>query len=298
MELHQIRSLVILADQLHFGRAAGALHLSQPALSKQIRLLENEIGGTLFLRGRRGAELTALGKTVVAEARSIVKASERFVTICRLAAKGEVGTLNLGFGFTALEIVPAAVAEFRRRHPNVGIRLSDISTADQVDALRSGKIQLGVVRLPVPPEFAQESLLEDRLALVVPRPIWKPRCSLRSLRDAPFILLARDRAPGFHAHVLRLCAGCGFSPRIVQEANEFHTVLAFVAAGLGIGFVSKSFTAARPVPHGVRTIELPDPAARWTVGAAWRRQEQNPLVVQFVHTLREQNTRTPISHRT
>jgi DNA-binding transcriptional LysR family regulator len=288
MELHQIRSLVILADQLHFGRAAGVLHLSQPALSKQIRLLEDEIGGTLFLRGRQGAEITALGKIVVAEARAVVTASERLATVCRLAAAGETGTLNIGFGFTALDVVPAAIAEFRQHHPNVEIRLSDISTADQVDALRSGKIQLGVVRMPVASEFAQESLMNDRLALAVPKATWKPRRSLVSFRDAPFVLLARDRAPGFHNHVLRLCARCGFSPRVVQETNEFHTVLAFVAAGVGVGFVSKSFLDARPVPHSVRSVKLPDAAARWTVGAAWRKQEKNPLVERFVQTLRAQ----------
>jgi DNA-binding transcriptional LysR family regulator len=288
MEFHRMRSLVILADQLHFGRAAGILHLSQPALSKQIRLLEEEIGGTLFLRGRQGAELTALGKVVVAEARAVVKASENFASVCRHAASGEVGTLDIGFGFTALEIVPAAVAAFRCHRPNVVIRLSDISTAEQVEALHSGRIQLGVVRMPVAREFAQEALLEDSLALVVPEATWRPRCSLKSFRDAPFILLARDRAPGFHGHVLRLCARSGFSPRVVQETNEFHTVLAFVAAGVGVGFVSKSFMNARPAPVGVRTVELLDSAARWTVGAAWRKQERNPLVDRFVQTLQEQ----------
>jgi DNA-binding transcriptional LysR family regulator len=289
MELHQIRSLVVLAKQLHFGRAAQLLHLSQPALSRQIRLLEEEAGGALFVRGRRGAELTALGALVADEACSVLKAADQLTAKCRLAASGEVGTLNLGFGFTALEIVPGAITDFRQIHPRVEIRLSDISTANQVEALRNGKIQLGLVRLPVPEEFAQERLMEDRLALVVPQAAGTRRVPLAKLRDAPFVLLSRDRAPGFHGHVLRLCAKHGFSPRVVQEANEFHTVLAFVAAGMGAGFVSESFIRARPVPAGLQAYPLADRAAQWTVGAAWRKNESSILARQFVEVLRRRS---------
>lgn len=292
MELRQLRSLLAIAEQLHFGRAARVVHLSQPALSKQIRQLEEEIGGALLLRGRHGAKFTALGNTVLDEVRTVVAAADRLSEVCRLAVNGECGTLSLGFGFTALEIVPRAVAAFRRSHPNVEVRLSDISTADQVDALRGGRIQLGVVRLPVPTDLAQEALMADRLTLVVPKAMWKGRCTLSAVKAAPFILLARDRAPGFHAHVLRLCARNGFSPRVVQETNEFHTVLAFVAAGIGVGFVSESFIKARPMPQGVRAVAVSDPAAKWSVGAAWRRQEHDPLVAQFVAALRTQVNRS------
>jgi DNA-binding transcriptional LysR family regulator len=281
-----------LADQLHFGRAAQLLNISQPAVSKQIRLLEQEVGGALFVRGRRGAVLTALGALVVEEARSVLQASDQLTTRCRLAVAGEVGTLNLGFGFTALEIVPGAIADFRRLHPGVEIRLADISTADQVQALRSGKIQLGLVRLPVPAEFAQERLMEDRLALVVPQADAARRLSLATMHHAPFVLLARDRAPGFYSHVLRLCAEHGFSPRVVQETNEFHTVLAFVAAGIGAGFVSESFIRSRPVPAGIRAYPLTGRTARWAVGAAWRKGENSVLVRQFVKVLRARSRTT------
>jgi DNA-binding transcriptional LysR family regulator len=286
MELHQLRSLVILAGQLHFGRAAELAHLSQPALSKQIRLLEAELGGALFVRGRRGAQLTALGALVTAEAREVLKASEQLLGRCRAALAGDFGTLALGFGFTALEIVPGAVAEFRQCHPGVEIRLADISTADQIDALRNGRIQLGLVRLPVPDEFTQESLMADRLALVLPASVDGQRPILASMKDSPFVLLAPDRAPGFHAHVLRICAAHGFSPRVAQEANEFHTILAFVAAGVGAGFVPESYIRARPTPPGIQTCPIEGPEARWVIGAAWRKDENNVLVSQFVEMLR------------
>lgn len=292
MELNQIRALVTLAEQKHFGRAARLLHISQPALSKQVQLLEREAGAALFIRGRNGAQLTAFGALLMDDARAVLKASDHLDATCRQAATGDVGTLHLGFGFTALEIVPAAVAEFRRRHPKVEVRLADISTAEQIEALRTGKIQVGLVRLPVPSEFAQERLMEDRLALVMPREPRRRKPTLASIAQTPLVLLARDRAPGFYNHVVRLCGEHGFSPRVVQEANEFHTVLAFVAAGLGAGFVSESYVRARPVPPGIEAFPLADRSARWTVGVAWRKDEDHVLARQFVQILRAQNRRS------
>lgn len=291
MELREIRSFVALAERLHFGETAELLHLSQPGLSKQMQLLEREIGGRLFLRGRKGVQLTEVGRLLLDDARRLARLADQLLDTGRRASLGEIGKLTLGFGFTSLTIVPSAVAVFRRAHPNVEVSLSDISTANQIEALRAGRIQVGLARLPVGEEFRQEQLLEDRLVLVMPagHRLEDRPSPLRRASNDPFVLLSAQRAPGFHRHVLRLCAKMGFNPRAAQEANEFHTILAFVAAGAGLAFVSESFMRSRPAPAGVVVRPIEDSEARWTIGAIWRRDDTSAMTQEFLRILRRES---------
>src|SRR5690349_18860796 len=136
MDIARLRSFLTLADRLHFGQAARLLHVSQPALSKQIRFLEEEIGARLFDRDRHGVRLTSVGKILAEEARALVRQADAVLDRARRAGRGEIGRLSIGFGFSTLTLVPRVVSRFRQLSPNVEISLRDMSTPAQIDALR------------------------------------------------------------------------------------------------------------------------------------------------------------------
>jgi DNA-binding transcriptional LysR family regulator len=277
MELRLLRSFQVLAQQGHFGRAARALHLSQPALTKQMRQLEEEVGGPLFTRGRHGAQLTSAGVLFREEVDRLLLQADRVLDRVQRAARGEVGELRLGFGVTTRLLVPRLVSRFRKLHPQVHVTLEDMSSPLQLEALESGELHVGFIRLPVDRPLKVLPVVEDRLVL----------------RDEPFIELSTSPpgSPSFQAHVHRVCARYGFRPRVVQQAGDFITVLALVAAGLGLAVVPRAATATRV--EGVVHLPLEVEEARWRVGAAWVADGKNPVRDAFVAVLREELARGP-----
>src|SRR5262245_2038390 len=288
MELSRLRSFIVLAERLHFGEAARLLRLSQPALSKQIRQLEDEVGAPLFDRGRHGARLTEVGSLFAEEARRLVQQAEAALEQGRRAARGEVGRLAIGFGFSTVTLVPRVISKFRLHHPGVEIELGDMSTPEQIDALHAGRIHIGFVRLPAGRGLRQLPILEDRLALALPAPDKKGHkpADLSGLKNSPFIAMRRGQSLSLHEHIIQLCARYGFHPRVVQEANEYPTVLGLVAAGLGVAIVPESQLRTRI--EGVTIQRIEDRAARWQVGAAWRREKGSPLTIKFLGLLKEE----------
>jgi DNA-binding transcriptional LysR family regulator len=296
MEMREVRSFVTLAEQLHFGRASNLLHLSQPALTKQIRRLEEELGGELFSRGRHGTQLTALGQQFLRGARPVVRDFDELVDRTGRIARGETGRLRIGFGFHTFELVPRIVVRLRKSIPSSEITLRDMSTTEQIDALRNDRIDLGFIRLPAASELETRPVIEDRVMLVSGlSPEFPPGLTLADCRDQPFILISRERASTFHSHVLALCAKNGFHPRIVQEVPEVTTALALVRAGLGLAMIPQSFGTSRFA--GVRFHILKDEAARWTVGAAWRKGDTNPLLHRFLDLLKPEMTKQSIRRK-
>src|SRR6516225_3982362 len=289
MELEHLRSFLALAGQLHFGRTARLLNVSQ-ALTKRIRQLESEIGGQLFRRGRSGTYLTEVGRLLFDEAGELVRFADQILNDIRRAARGEIGRLGIGFGFHTFELVPRVVAQLRRRAPDVQVKLRDMSTREQLAALSSGAIDIGFVRLPATGDFEQLPVIQDSLAIV--RSLeWKGNrhLHLADCREEAFIMLSSERSPTFRQHALRLCAKYGFSPRIVQEAHELPTLFALARAGVGIAVVPIS--ACRAGIRGVQVHPISDREARWTVGAAWRKGEKSVLVTSFLELLKKELAR-------
>ncbi len=287
MEIRLLRSFQALAEQRHFGRAARALHVSQPALTKRVRQLEVEVGAPLFVRGRHGARLTQVGRLFAEEVVPLLQHADRVLDRVRRAGRGELGELRLGFGVVTRLLVPRLVSRFRRAHPQVQVTLRDMSTPVQVDALERGALDVGFVRLPLERRLAHIPVVEDRLVLAVPeaRRAELARRPPRDLRDEAFVELGADRSPSFHAHVLRVCASYGFRPRVVQSASEFFTVLALVSAGMGIAVVPGATIGTRV--EGVAYLPLHSPEARWRVGAAWVPSARNPVRDAFLDLLRD-----------
>ena len=282
--LDDFAAVAALADTLHFGRAAERLHVSQPALSKRLKKMEEEVAGPLLVRGYRDVRLTEAGRLMAERARRLLQESAATVALAQRAARGEAGLLRIGFGIASiLGLVPDVLLRFRRACPEVQLQLTDMSTPDQISALANREIDVGFVRSPLSDgRLHMRPVLDERLvAALGPRSPWVPRAGLRSVAREPFIIIARSRSASFYDHALSVCAAAGFAPRIVQEASELFTVLSLVRAGLGVSLVPRSAALIR-LP-GVRFRELTTPKAAWNIAVAWHRDSSDaPLVKRFV----------------
>ncbi|GHD67726.1 LysR family transcriptional regulator [Jeongeupia chitinilytica] len=279
MEIRLLRAFVVLADCLHYGQAASRLCLTQPALTKQIRVLEDRLGAPLLVRGRHGAALTGFGADFLGEARELLGRADALDERARRMVRGEAGRLAIGFGLSSLQLAPQHIAAFRRHHPDVEIGLEDMSSAEQVERLLDGRLQLGFVRLPVVAPLASLPLLTDRLVLAVGD-------GVDPLRPPTLLRLARHRGPGLAGEVDRLLdhwAGQGYVPSAVHEAGDIQTLLALAAAGIGAALVPES--AVRILPPGVRIVR-PGTDLVWQTGLAWLPQAGSPLRDRFIALLR------------
>jgi DNA-binding transcriptional LysR family regulator len=279
----ELRTFLILAEELHFRRASERLFVSQPALTKQIQRLEEKVGGALFARTRRKVALTETGRVLVPIAKRLLRELETALVLAREASEGRAGTLRIGFGIASVsEILPRTIIRFRRAYQRVELQMEDMSTPAQISALLEGRIDIGIVRMPVAhPELDSFPLFRERLVAATPRAIpYQPRYGLASLRDRSFVLQPRSASETFHDHVLAVCQRAGFTPRIVQEASELFTILNLVRAGLGVSLVPSSAIRMR-VP-GLRFHELRMPEAEWHIGVAWSKlSEKHGLISRF-----------------
>jgi DNA-binding transcriptional LysR family regulator len=285
MELRQLRYFVAVAEELHFRRAAARLHMSQPPLSQQIQQLEAEMGLRLLTRSRRRVELTPAGQAFLRDARTLLSELDGAVATARRIAAGQTGRLRINFvGSALLATVPELVQRFRGAHPLVEVELHERSTVDQLRAIKSGAVDVGLIRPPVEPdaELSVEVVLRERTVAALPaeHPLASmKRNPLRRLASEPLVLFPRDQAPGFHDLLISSLAGTGVTPRVVQYAPEMLTIIGLVAAGIGVSLVPASVqglaldgVAYRPVAGG--------PAA--DLAAVTRAGDESPLVRAFV----------------
>ena len=179
------------------------------------------------------------------------------------------------------------IARLRQVAPAVEISLRDMSTAEQIEALRNRRIDVGFVRAPVSKEFESMPVIDDRLILVTSKNSGLPqKATLRDCTKQPFILISNERAPTFRRHALALCAKHGFHPRLIQDTSEVTTSLALARANLGVTLIPQSFGTAHIT--GVRVHDLDDPEASWAVSAAWRKGDTNPVLKRFIELLKDE----------
>jgi DNA-binding transcriptional LysR family regulator len=287
LESEELRSFLVLAEELHFRKASERLFVSQPALSKQIQRLEEKIGGPLFARTRRKVALTEAARVLIPLAQKLLHQSAAAFHLAREAAQGRAGTLRIGFGIaTVSEILPRTILRFRRAHQHVELQMRDMSTPSQIAELLEEKLDIGIVRLPIAhTELESRPLFREHLVAATPPSIpYSRKEGLASLRDRPFILQPRSESETFHDHVMTVCQRAGFTPRIVQEASETFTILNFVRAGLGVSLVPSS--ALRMHVPGIRFHDLRMPQAEWRIGIAWNKlSEKKELISRFSQTI-------------
>ncbi|MGQ8634725.1 LysR family transcriptional regulator [Agrobacterium sp. DKPNP3] len=281
MELKLLRAFVQVAKTGHYGIAASRLNITQSTLSKQILALEHQVGGSIFERGRHGAKLTPLGSLLLKEADRLLKLSDEISGKLTRARSGLAGHLDIGFGISTLELVPRLVAAFRAGVPDCEITLNDMSTSEQHRHLRNGTLDLGFCRAPLGDDLSFQSVMEESLALVVPRGTKMPPLDhLSHLNALGFVALLPERGSGLAAQIDRWCGAARFEPRTVQYADDILTVHAIVAAGLGVAFLP--LTGVSALSGSTDNHPLQGEAASWPVGICWRREAENPLLMRFI----------------
>src|SRR6202047_1297044 len=246
MELRQIRSFLSVAETLHFGRTAEMIHLSQPALSLQIRALEDEIGVRLFERNRRKTALTAAGVAFREDATGALLRLDQAVHKAKLAANGKLGILRIGFISTAgNEIVPTIIRQFREFNAEVEFSLRNVLTTDQFRMLEAGSLDIGFLRLPIGGHSELEVVTVHRepFVLVVPsshKLAKRKRVRLREAAGHDFVMYERAYAPGFHDLIFGLLCDAGIIPNVRQTAGEMPTLISLVDSGMGVAILPAS----------------------------------------------------------
>ena len=288
MELRHLRYFLAVGEEQHYGRAAGRLRVAQPALSRQIQDLEEELGFKLFERLPRGVKLSAAGQLFLEEARRILQQVNEAAARAARVARGQSGTLRVGFTESASwrGVVPESFRRFREMQPDAELQLQPSPSLVQLDALRSGRLDAGFVfNMPkTDPELDARPVAIERIELAVPtsHPVAKLKpVRLRELAGAPFVWFPRREAPALYDRLMRECFRGGLkSPRIVQEGQDEATILSLVATGLGIGWVLGTARWHRPksiVILSVLDMDLPQ-----ELSLAWRKDNRSPLLARFV----------------
>ena len=292
MELRHLRYFVAVAEERHFGRAAERLHIAQPPLSQQIRRLETELGEALLYRTTRRVELSPAGEVLLARAREILAAADSAVDDAQRAARGEYGRLAIGFtGSCTYAMLPALAAAMREELPGVVLDLhGELLTPAQVARLIDGTLDLGLLRPPVHErDLSTEVLHSEPLVAVLPET--HPLAShgavpLEQLEDERFVTYPSHFRSVVHDAVEDACAAHGFRPVTAHEVGETATLVSFVAAGLGVSLVPASVrkmtvegAVYRPLVHDATRVEL---------AAAWRRDDQRPVLVRALDVIRRE----------
>lgn len=289
MELRALRYFTALAEELHFGRAARRLSITQPPLSQAIGKLERELGVRLFERTRRRVALTLAGATFLEEARATLARAAQAVELAQRAQRGEVGRLAVGYlAATAFTLLPLVLRDFSRGFPGVKLDLRELTIPQQHAALLRGDIDVAILRPPVSEaELASETILAEPFVLALPA-----RHPLRALRRVPAKRLAGEpfvmfpRQPGLVNHdlVMDFCLRAGFTPRVAQEAYQTHTVVGLVSAGIGIALVPASTQKIGLAGVTYRKLRETTPLSRTAL--AWRRADLSPAVAAFLEVAR------------
>ncbi|MBB6055573.1 MAG: LysR family transcriptional regulator [Gammaproteobacteria bacterium] len=283
MELRQLRAFVTLADCLNFTEAAEKLFITQPALSKQIASLEESLGGELFIRNRRGAELTSLGKELHEQARALVLQADQFRRHARRVLQGESGKLAIGIGLSSLRLASSFTAQFRTLYPGVTITMHDTSSIPLIAQLLADQTQLGFLRLPVEPPLMSYKLSSDRLVLAV-NPLHFPGTSeadyLSQLDQLPVLRLMPTQGQRLNRQIDQFLAFHNRYPVVAQYAGDSPTLLGLVGAGIGVAFVPES--AVSIAPPEVNIIHLTGEYTEWDIGMAWNPRYSNPIRDAFI----------------
>ncbi|NJO43615.1 MAG: LysR family transcriptional regulator [Cyanobacteria bacterium CRU_2_1] len=288
MELRQIKYFVTVAEELHFGRAAELLHLSQPALSKQIQALEDSLDVQLLERTKHWVRLTIAGQKFLETAYRILHEVEEGIQVTRQVADGEMGRLRIGFTeATLFSLAPGIVKTYREQYPQVELILTSGGTEAHVEALRTHQIDLGFVYLPIrEPSLSIHPLFEEVYIAALPtshRLARQKQIALQSLANEPLIFYPRSLAPVLYANFIKCCEQAGFVPNIVQEAEFAQTRLGLAAAGVGITFVLSDMQSLSA--KGVVYRPLIGNFLMLKLALAWRKNESSPVVHEFIKVL-------------
>ena len=293
MDLKRLKSMTVLAEELHFGRAAERLGIAQPALTQQIQSLERDIGVQLFLRTKRSVRLTISGQVMLSEAVRTLQQAERTILVAKQAGRGQLGHIEIGFVGSAVfsGVLAGAIARYRAVNPLVEFRLNELGILQQLQDVASGQLDVGIIRLSVKspaPELTICAIYRDPIILAIParHPLAKLKAvPAGRLRNEQFVAVQIQEGIGFNAQVADLCAVAGLTPQITQRAGQFTALAGMVAGGLGLAFV----------PRSMKNLKIPDVAYRplanfdrqSDLAMVHRKSERAPAVLSFIKELKQ-----------
>lgn len=289
MDLRLLRYFSVLAEELHFGRAATRLNISQPPLSQQIRLLEEQIGAPLFKRSHHLVELTAAGRTLKGQVPLVFEQLERALDVTRQTARGQVGELEIGMiSSVMVGVLPRALHQFRERYQGVRWRLREMTPVAQVLALKEKRIDLCVFRVGCDdPAVRNELLMYEPIRVVLPcdHPLaQQERIAPSELADEPFVALELNQSR-FANFLNQCCINAGFTPQIRQQAIEVQTLLSLVKASFGVTLLPASLEQVAPAGVVFRALSPAMPEV--PLYAVYRADDESPVLKLFLDTLRE-----------
>ena len=290
MEFRQLRYFVAVAQELHFGKAAERLEITQPALSKQIRTLETELDIELLTRTKRSVTLTKAGEVFLVQAQQLLQQAEEAIKLAKRTSLGELGRLVIGYTATATyTVLPELIRRFRVQYPQVELEMWELSTEAQVTAINQGEIDLGFLHPPIDSRGLElHPLLAEEFVAVLPKnhPLTaKDSISLVDLTQESFILHPRVEGPFLYDGFLKLCRQAGFEPQIIQEVNSHQSRICLVAAGMGITFIPAGLQKA--IAQDLICISVLDIPFKLEFAASWRSLNVTPVLQKFITMIEE-----------
>jgi DNA-binding transcriptional LysR family regulator len=290
MDRTALECFVALAEELHFGRAAERCHISQPAMSQQILKLERQLDVRLAHRNKRLVSLTRAGDVFLAEARKLLRHMDDAAALTLRTDRGELGQLRVGVTAPALYVVyPEIAALLRGRSPNVGTVVRELTTSEQERALRRGDLDVGLVHPPLDdPGLAVELIgtAPFHIALPVGHPLTvHDTLQMSDVEGEATVIFPREIAPQLYDTVLLLCRDAGFTLKIAMEAHPAQSIIALVAAGVGIGFIASQ--TQRMERAGVTYRPIRGPRPQLGMGVAYHADDASPIVRTFLDVARQ-----------
>ncbi len=289
-ELAQLRCFITVATELNFRRAAERLNMTQPPLSRQIQLLEHSLGVELFTRSTRSVALTAAGRAFFIEAQNLLERAHQAAASARRFAAGDIGSVSISFvGSAVYEFLPRVIAEARLNQPQVKISLSEMNTHQQHEALRTRRIDLGIVRQPLlQAGYENECLVREPFVLAIPRqhPLAAVgQVGVRNLDGAPFLMYSHAAYPPFNELLTGMFRSAGVAPEYVQWLGSSLTILALVNAGMGLALVPRCATNVVFKDVCFREIDLGE-GIQSELHLTWRSNNDNPACLMLLEAIR------------
>ncbi|MBY6412974.1 LysR family transcriptional regulator [Rhodococcus sp. BP-252] len=284
--LNRLTCFIAVAEELHFGRAAERLHMTQPPLSRQIQQLENEVGVQLIDRTSRSVTLTAAGVAFLPDARRIVHLAEGAVLTVRRVPTGDLGTVTVGFtGASAHAVLPQLLEKAREQLPDVKVVLREMVSAVQMESLAIGDIDLGLARPPLNrPGISSRPVLHESFVAALPEshPLAQhDKLTIEEFDDQPIVMYSPVDARYFHELLISTFTVVGVTPRYVQYVTQVHTMLVLVRSGIGMALVPSSSRTMQPEGVVFRPIDT-TPKRPVELHAAWRPDNENPALHRFM----------------
>ena len=292
MEFRHLRYFLVLAEELHFGRAARRLSISQPPLSLNIQQLEASIGARLLTRSSKQVALTAAGLAFVPAARALLEQAAEAARHARDVGQGMAGSLSIGFAGTMLYSgLPRILERFQAQHPLLRLMLKELSSSEQLVELAHDRLDIGFVHTTrVPPELSQ--ILVSSQAFVGCLPCGhalaqQPSLSLGALQGQAFAVVSRAVSPDYHERILAICLESGFYPEIRFELRHWLSVVSLVSQGMGVALVPAALSQSAMA--GAAFVPLDRAITPYETHCLWKTARDNPALAAFVQAVRAAN---------